>query len=343
MSDFVCDNCDKTFTTKQSMMYHVRQEVCKKDNGNACKFCGKQYAHKSGVYRHQAKCNHRNDEADNDSESELEAEFNLLPPHIAQNERLLKIYDMMVKMKEENEELKVKVTRTEKVVTNNVTNTDNSNSHNTYNNSTINNGTVNNIYLVGYGKEDMGRIDKTDMLKVFQSGFNSALSLTETMHFNPKYPEFHNVYIPNMKNKYAMMYNGTDWNLVNKDSMIDKIYDNKRDYIEENLEDFLSSLTNSQKKALDRWLNANDDHPYINKIREDIKLLMYNKRNMVIENKRNYGTATDVKAICIDDDDVEVSNELSETKRDTIIRSNDKKRVASKTGLKRKTAKVRRR
>ena len=50
-----------------------------------------------------------------------------------------------------------------------------------------------------------------------------------------------------MKNKYAMMYDGNDWNLVMKDDLIDKIYDNKRDLIEENLDDFLDSLTISQK------------------------------------------------------------------------------------------------
>ena len=32
-------------------------------------------------------------------------------------------------------------------------------------------------------------------------------------------------------------------------------------------------------------MNADDDHPYIQKIKNDIKLLLYNKRKMVTDNK----------------------------------------------------------
>jgi len=157
---------------------------------------------------------------------------------------------------------------------------------NNTNNGVINNNcNVNNIYLVGYGKEDMSKIDRSDLLKGIKMGFNSTLKLIDTIHFNPKYPEFHNVYISSMKNKYAMMYDGADWTLVMKDELIDKMYDHKRNYIEENMDDFLDSLTRSQINALHRWLDAADDHPYIDKIKNDIKLLLYNKRKMVLNNK----------------------------------------------------------
>jgi hypothetical protein len=139
------------------------------------------------------------------------------------------------------------------------------------------------VNAVPYGKEDISKIDRDELLQVFRSGFNSAIRLTETTHFNPKYPEFHNVYISSMKNKYAMTYDGNDWELVYKDELIDQIYDKKRDYIEENLEDFLESLTKSQINALDRWLNADNDHKYIQKIKKDMMLMLYNKRKMVTD------------------------------------------------------------
>ena len=126
------------------------------------------------------------------------------------------------------------------------------------------------------------KIYKEDLLKVFRSGFNSTIELTKAVHFNPKYPEFHNVYISSMKNKYAMTYDGYDWQLVMNDELIDQIYDKKRDYIEENMNDFLDSLSNSQIKALYRWLNADDDHLYIKKIKNSMRLLLYNERKMVL-------------------------------------------------------------
>ena len=66
-------------------------------------------------------------------------------------------------------------------------------------------GDVNVIFNIApFGKEDMAKIARDEMLKVFRSGFNSTLRLTETTHLNPKYPEFHNVYISSMKTKYAI-------------------------------------------------------------------------------------------------------------------------------------------
>lgn len=269
MNVFKCNECDKIFTTKQNMDYHIGRRVCQKPKENICQYCDKEFAHKSGLYRHRKDCKYKADNSFGD-------EVNI---NNSQRDEMAKIYKLLAKMKEENEQLKVKVTKMEKGSIENITN-------NNYTNSNINNGTINNIYLVGYGKEDMNKIDRSDLLKVFGTGFNSPLSLTETMHFNPKYPEFHNVYIPSMKDKYAMIYDGSEWTMVTKEYLIDKIYDNKRDYIEENLEDFLDSLSNSQQKALQRWMKAEEDHPYIVKIKDDIKLLMYNKRKMPISNKK---------------------------------------------------------
>jgi hypothetical protein len=142
--------------------------------------------------------------------------------------------------------------------------------------------------LVGYGKEDLSKLSKNEMLKILQNGFDSSLKLTEAVHFNPKYPEYHNIYISNIKDKYAMMYDGKTWTLTMKEGLINKIYDDKKNYIEENLDDFLDSLTLSRKQALERWLDLDDENDKIKEIKNQIKLLLYNKRKMPIdlENKK---------------------------------------------------------
>jgi hypothetical protein len=152
------------------------------------------------------------------------------------------------------------------------------------NNNTINTGTVhnttNNIVIVGHGKEDMSKIDSADILKVLKNGYNSTIHLTETVHFNPKYPEFQNVYISNMKDKYAMMYDGKKWMLITKEALIDKIYNNKRNFIEENLDKFVESLPKQYVKSLNRWLDTDEEDPRITQIKSDIKLLLYNSRDI---------------------------------------------------------------
>jgi hypothetical protein len=166
------------------------------------------------------------------------------------------------------------------------------NVNNVKNVKNVNNGTINNennnynIILVGYGKEDLSKIDKKEILKAMQHGYDSTIKLTEALHFNPKHPEYNNVYITNMKDKYAMMFDGKDWNLTMKDDLINKIYDDKKNYIEENIDDFVDSLTVSRKKALDRWLDTDEDDDRITKIKNEINLLLYNKRNIILDKEK---------------------------------------------------------
>ena len=56
-------------------------------------------------------------------------------------------------------------------------------------------------------------------------GFRSVPQLVEAIHFNPKKPENHNVYIPNIKNNYAMIWNGTKWDLTSREDIIDNMYE----------------------------------------------------------------------------------------------------------------------
>jgi hypothetical protein len=131
------------------------------------------------------------------------------------------------------------------------------------------------INLIGYGKEDLSKIDKNEIIKAIQHGFDSTIKLTDTLHFNPKHPEYQNIYITNVKDNYAMMYDGKDWKPTMKDELINKIYDDKKNYIEENIDELIDSLSLSRKKALERWLATDDDDEQINKVKNEIKLLLY--------------------------------------------------------------------
>ena len=55
-------------------------------------------------------------------------------------------------------------------------------------------------------------------------GTASVPIITELIHYNTLYPEFQNVYIPNMNQKYCMIYNGVDWLLKDKDEVVDSLY-----------------------------------------------------------------------------------------------------------------------
>ena len=50
MTDLVCEKCNKLFTRKENLIYHVNMQVCLKHH--ECKYCGKVYKTLRGMDRH---------------------------------------------------------------------------------------------------------------------------------------------------------------------------------------------------------------------------------------------------------------------------------------------------
>ena len=216
-------------------------------------------------------------------------------------------------LKNENEELKTIIKEKKEINTNNGTINNNTNTVN-------NNGVINNfnIKLVAYGKEEINKLTKEELLEVFKLGFYSSVKLTESLHFNPKYPEYHNIYISNIKDKYAMMFDGKQWNLTFKEELIDRIYEDKKNYIEDNMELFVNSLPPSRKNALKRWIETSDENdkdPKIKDIKEKIKLLLYNNRELITDSKAKYTTALTDKGEVENDDIKEQEKQIIVVKK----------------------------
>ena len=258
MDIYICKNCKKIFQRRENLEYHEKHDACK-NRKFECKYCDKSFTTSANMYRHMKhSCNIRkiNDEKKNE------------------------IYERLLKLEADNEKIKInhkkEIENLKKQFTKN---------KNTINGS-VNNGTINNIQniiLVGYGKEDMSKIDQKELLKVLQNGYNSTVKLAEAVHFNPKYPEYHNIYISNMRDKYAMMFDGINWTLTIKEELINKIYDDKKNYIEENLEEFIGTLSVSRRNALNRWIDTDENDSKVKEIKDNIKLLLYNMKHIPLK------------------------------------------------------------
>lgn len=286
MTKFVCDNCQQEFARNENLVYHKEHDSCK-EKDFACDSCGKKFTSKQSMQRHvRTTCLVKKNQ-DAERELILERLVKVENEHktiIQENKTKFKTMSKEIKqLKTTNEKLVKKLKVVENKTINNNTinnNTINNNVNNGINN--VNNGIViNHISLVGYGKEDLSKLDKSELIKILHQGFFSTLKLTEAVHFNPKYPEYHNIYISNMKDKYAMMFDGKNWTLITKEELINQIYEDKKNYIEENLEEFVKSLPVSRKNALERWLETDDENAKIKEIKNSIKLLLYNSRKMV--------------------------------------------------------------
>ncbi|VBB17718.1 hypothetical protein YASMINEVIRUS_181 [Yasminevirus sp. GU-2018] len=323
MPDYICDKCDREFTQKSNLDYHINNNACKSFS-HFCKWCRKGFTTPSSMYRHmRLNCAVKKEEdgkkteifeqlvskekrnnklaklvVNNDNESDgnsdecseddnkvsvsrqnkLEKENELLKKELESIKKKFKHFEKIEEEVKDLKKIKKEVKDLKQVVatTKSITKVNNKTVNN--NNGVIING---NVTLIGYGQEDLTKLKKTELLKILQQGYHSTIKLTEAVHFNPKYPEYHNVYISNIKDKYAMMFDGKNWTLTTKEELINKIYDDKKNYIEENLEEFMDSLSASRKKALERWLETDDNDNKIKEIKDSIKLLLYNQRKMV--------------------------------------------------------------
>jgi ElaB/YqjD/DUF883 family membrane-anchored ribosome-binding protein len=104
--------------------------------------------------------------------------------------------------------------------------------------------------------------------------------MIEQIHFNPTKPENMNIYISNMKDKYLMVYEDGNWNLKNKSNELDSLYENKEMMIEEWLEDCEDKYPEMREKFL-QYLNNKDNDETMNMIKDEIKLMMYNKKKAI--------------------------------------------------------------
>ena len=139
--------------------------------------------------------------------------------------------------------------------------------------------------LVGYGNEDMSKIDKDDILKALKHGYMIPIEMTKITNFNEKHPEFHNVYIPRITERYGMMYKNELWELMDKDELADIIHDNKKAYVEDNFEELIKSLNPSQISTLNKWLQTHENDKSIMNTKKEIKNLLYIRRKMAITTK----------------------------------------------------------
>jgi len=138
------------------------------------------------------------------------------------------------------------------------------------------NTTVQNITLLSYNDTDTSHLTDDDYRNCIKRVCFCVMQMIEKVHFNPDKPENMNIYIPNIKNNYMMIYNNGNWELKCKKDTLNRLYDDNEQIIENWLE---LNKDPQMKRFFDKYLNMKEKE--IKHIYEEIKLLMHNKRSMI--------------------------------------------------------------
>ena len=222
-----------------------------------CKYCDKVFSRKDSLTRHYKTCNEKKktDEA-NKCMEELVKLLN------EQKEKLDK-YDLVIEKKNQQIDELIKKAG--------------------ISNSTITQNIQNNIKLLAYNKTDISDLTEKDFIRCFNHNNMCVPHLLKRIHFNRKKPENHNVLLSNLKSGHIMLYDGKQWNTFNRDEVIDDMFDEKHDILEQKYEEWVDIGKDYPiiYYKFRRYLEKIDNEIVMKKIKDEMKLVLYNNRNIV--------------------------------------------------------------
>merc|ERR1711868_257038 len=130
----------------------------------------------------------------------------------------------------------------------------------------------NNIKLLAYDKTDISDLTEKDFIRCFNHNNMCVPHLVKRIHFNPKKPENHNVFISNLKSGHIMIYDGKQWNTFNR-----------HDILEQKIEEWVNIGKDYPiiYHKFKRYLEKINNDVVLKKVKDEMKYILYNNRNIV--------------------------------------------------------------
>ena len=233
------ENVNKCQQNKEFI--HNYQIVNKSNDSYNCEYCGKQFSSRQGKFQHQKKCTSSNKLFTLEEVEERFAEK--LAEKLAEKDSIIS-------------ELRNQIgTLLDKVG-------DTYHTSNTYN-----------IVINPFGKENTSYITQDYVKKLINDGpYNSIPRLLKYIHFHPEHKENHNVKIPNKKQPYAQIYNGTAWEYQSKKETINLMSDRAYSILNEHYEGYNGYMS----KFKDDYDGNNIE--LTKRLSQDIEILIINNQ-----------------------------------------------------------------
>ena len=120
----------------------------------------------------------------------------------------------------------------------------------------------------------------TDYITCIKDCNKCVKSLIEKVHFNVNKPENMNIYLSNIKGKYLMIYKDNAWQIQDKKSQVDELYDTNEFVLEAWYDEYKEKHPDIIA-SFQRYLQNRDENEMLNNIKEEILVMLYNKRKMI--------------------------------------------------------------
>lgn len=298
--DFICLKCNKTYKNRSGLWKHninkhstgtpsesaktppesakyppesakSQLETIKK---NTCKYCDYEFTRSDSLRKHYLRCKIKNNKSDEKDKiiEELKKE----------NELFKKEFEIMKTQMNEilNKHAKIHPKTLQKI---------NKQLHNEGNIGAVgnNNNVIHNTFVKFGDIKLENLLDEKQIISIFNKQFYSLEESILLTRFNKDLPEYNNIFITNMRDNLAYIFDGTKFIAVDKNDVIGKLISNHSDELVEVFEDYKSKLNKKIARHVEGFLKLlNDGDEYVdvnNKTHEsyqaykisDIKRLIY--------------------------------------------------------------------
>ncbi len=124
----------------------------------------------------------------------------------------------------------------------------------------INNGTIiNNTYIKFPNMSYVNILKEKEILKILSKQYMSLEESIKTIHFNDKFPEYNNIFITNLKDDLAYVFNGKKFIAVKKHEMLTELIDIHSNEINLSLESYDKKLPEKIIERLSKFLEKLND------------------------------------------------------------------------------------
>ena len=147
----------------------------------------------------------------------------------------------------------------------------------------INTTNIQNNFILSYKDTDTSHLTDKDYESAINKVNDSIKYLIEKIHFNPEKPENMNIFIPNLKNKYLMLFENGSWQTKSRKNEIDYLKSTKEDLINEWFEANKKNYP-KLKTFFERYVYNSDETKTdncVDDINQRIELALYNNKHLI--------------------------------------------------------------
>jgi len=153
----------------------------------------------------------------------------------------------------------------------------------------LNNASNDNIKVNAFGGESLADMFSDErVVEYLKRGPQSICELLTDIHFDPKKPERHNIFISDRNRTYINAYNGEQWNSLDKNTIVDGLFTKISGYLNDMFKKLIDRLTPDEIDQYTEFMYSTDAK-VIEDIKRDIKQVLYNKRHVPKSTRKNAG------------------------------------------------------